>query len=307
MKIHLDTDIGGDMDDLCALAMLLKWPDIEITGITTVAEEQGRRAGYIRYVLNMMGRSGIPFAAGADLADGYFRYSKLGYPPDEDNWPEPVLPCPGPATDALALLKNSIDQGAVIVGIGPYTNFMLLDQLHPGILSRANLTLVGGSIFESLPGFPQWENSDDWNIQLDARAARHVLKHSNPTLVPLAMTSQTALRRSDVARLAHAGSFGKLLVQQAEVFARDEGFEQKYAGAYPAVPTDIINFHHDPLGCAIALGWSDGVEIETVPLQFEMRESWLYETPGSGGIPTRVVTRIDGSAFNDFWCDIICR
>ena len=44
IKIHLDTDIGGDMDDLCALAMLLKWPDLEITGVTTVSEEQGRQA-----------------------------------------------------------------------------------------------------------------------------------------------------------------------------------------------------------------------------------------------------------------------
>lgn len=35
MKIHLDTNIGGDMDDLCALAMLLKWPDAEIAGIPT--------------------------------------------------------------------------------------------------------------------------------------------------------------------------------------------------------------------------------------------------------------------------------
>ena len=26
-KIHLDTDLGGDIDDLCALAMLLKWPE----------------------------------------------------------------------------------------------------------------------------------------------------------------------------------------------------------------------------------------------------------------------------------------
>ncbi|RPI99364.1 MAG: nucleoside hydrolase, partial [Chloroflexi bacterium] len=50
MKIHLDTDIGGDLDDLCALAMLLKWPDLDITGVTTVAEEQGRRAGYAHYV-----------------------------------------------------------------------------------------------------------------------------------------------------------------------------------------------------------------------------------------------------------------
>lgn len=43
-KIHLDTDIGGDMDDVRALAMLLKWPNLEITGVTTVSDEQGRRA-----------------------------------------------------------------------------------------------------------------------------------------------------------------------------------------------------------------------------------------------------------------------
>lgn len=29
-KIHIDTDIGGDIDDLCALAMVLAWPDVEI-------------------------------------------------------------------------------------------------------------------------------------------------------------------------------------------------------------------------------------------------------------------------------------
>ncbi len=30
--VHLDTDIGGDPDDVCALAMLLGWPDVEIVG-----------------------------------------------------------------------------------------------------------------------------------------------------------------------------------------------------------------------------------------------------------------------------------
>lgn len=42
-KIHLDTDIGGDMDDLCALAMLLKWPDLEITAAINRAL-RGRRS-----------------------------------------------------------------------------------------------------------------------------------------------------------------------------------------------------------------------------------------------------------------------
>jgi inosine-uridine nucleoside N-ribohydrolase len=28
MKIHFDTDIGGDIDDLAALIMLLKWQGV---------------------------------------------------------------------------------------------------------------------------------------------------------------------------------------------------------------------------------------------------------------------------------------
>ncbi|HEU5318876.1 MAG TPA: hypothetical protein VFX49_22375, partial [Chloroflexota bacterium] len=55
-KVHLDTDIGGDVDDLCALAYLLRAPGVELTGVTTNLELDGRRAGYVRYVLELEGR-----------------------------------------------------------------------------------------------------------------------------------------------------------------------------------------------------------------------------------------------------------
>lgn len=42
MQIHLDTDLGGDIDDACALAMLLRWPGVDVNAITTSAEEDGR-------------------------------------------------------------------------------------------------------------------------------------------------------------------------------------------------------------------------------------------------------------------------
>ena len=48
-RIHLDTDLGSDTDDLCALTMLLGWPDVELIGMTTSAERQGLRAGFIHY------------------------------------------------------------------------------------------------------------------------------------------------------------------------------------------------------------------------------------------------------------------
>jgi inosine-uridine nucleoside N-ribohydrolase len=46
MLIHLDTDLGGDTDDACALAMLLGWPGVELAGVTTVAELVAADARY---------------------------------------------------------------------------------------------------------------------------------------------------------------------------------------------------------------------------------------------------------------------
>ncbi|MFB4263717.1 hypothetical protein [Nonomuraea sp. GTA35] len=38
MRLHIDTDLGGDPDDLCALAMVLGRPEVEIVGITTCGD-----------------------------------------------------------------------------------------------------------------------------------------------------------------------------------------------------------------------------------------------------------------------------
>jgi inosine-uridine nucleoside N-ribohydrolase len=295
------------MDDLCALAMLLKWPDVELTGITTVAEEQGRRAGYTHYVLNLMGRDEIPVAAGADVAAGYYRVEP-GYPPDEENWPEPIAPRPGSLDDALALLKRSVEQGATLVGIGPFTNFALLEKQYPGILREARLFLMGGRVYAPRPGYPQWENEEDWNIQLDIHSAQYVIEHAaNLTLIPITVTAETALRRAYLPRLAQAGHLGQLIVRQAEVFAKSEGIEKRYGETCPGLPKDTINFQHDPLACAIALGWRQGVEIETVFLKLETRNGWLFEIADRQGKPIQLVTKIDGATFNDYWCEVICR
>ena len=70
IKFHLDTDIGGDIDDLCALAMVLNWPDVELLAVTTNLDDQGIRAGYARYALGLAGRDDIAVAAGADRSLG---------------------------------------------------------------------------------------------------------------------------------------------------------------------------------------------------------------------------------------------
>ena len=304
-KIHLDTDLGGDMDDLCALVMLLRWPDVDFTGITTVAEASGRRAAYTRFVLDLERRSNIPVAAGADVADGFYRYPELSYPDEQRYWPKPITPRPNEIEEALELLKQSIEQKATIVAIGPFTNLYLLDLKYPGILQQAKLYLMGGYVFPIRAGFPPWGNKMDWNIQVDVRSARHVIEHSNPTLIPLSVTVETALRRAHLQDLMTAGPVGQLIARQAEAFALDEHNEARYGETCQGLPRDIINFQHDSLACAIALGWNDGVEIEELPLVLEEKDGWLHERIDPQGKPVPVVTKVNGPSFNEFWLNKI--
>lgn len=305
-KIHLDTDLGGDIDDLCALAILLRWPDdVELNGITTVAEANGRRAGYVRYILGLEGRNDIRVAAGADVSQRFYRFAELGYPQEERYWPERINPLPNSLDDAIDLLKQSIEQGATIIAIGPFTNLYLLDLQYPGILMEANLFLMGGYIYPIRSGFPNWGNDMDWNIQVDVKSAKHVLENSNPTLIPLSVTVETALRRAYLDDLRKAGALGQLIAQQAEAFAIDEQNEMRFGETCEGLPPDIINFQHDPLACAIALGWNEGVEIEELPLLLEEKDGWLHEQIHPSGKPVRVVTKVDGPRFNEFWLNKI--
>jgi hypothetical protein len=72
------------------------------------------------------------------------------------------------------------------------------------------------------------------------------------------------------------------------------------------LPGDIVDFQHDPLTCAVALGW-DGVAIERPPLTLSMEDGWLRMRVGRGGRGLRVVTDVDHTRFDDFWLETVRR
>jgi purine nucleosidase len=308
LKLHLDTDLGGDFDDLCALAMVLNWPEVELVAVTTVSDDRGKRAGYARYALGVAGRANVPVAAGADVSLGCYHHWRPCTPDENAYWPDPIQSSPTPADEALSLLARSVEQGAIIAAIGPFTNLALLEERSPGILRSAQLFLMGGGcVFPPSEGFPQWGNEMDYNVQVDVQSALHVFQRAKPTLVTLSVTVETALRRSYLSALTQAGPLGQLLARQAEAFARDENMETRFGRTCNGLPHDIVNFLHDPLTCAIALGWNDGVAIREIPLKSEIRDGWLYQTVDDSGTPTRVVTRVNGSRFSEFWLGTVAR
>ena len=300
-RIHLDTDLGSDTDDLCALAMVLGWPHAELVGVTTSTDPGGRRAGFVAYALELAGRSDLPFAAGAEGSIGGL-FEPLAFP---DYWPEPIAPRPSPAGAALELLESNARAGAVIVAVGPYTNLAMLETARPGLLASAGVVVMGGHHTTPRDGLPLWGMRDDFNVQQDAVAASIVFGRCDPIVVPLAVSLEVCVRGAQLPALRDAGALGALIAAQAERHARDQG-RDRLPASFPGLPSDLLNFQYDPLACAVALGW-DGVTVEPVPCSFERDDDGLLRMERrEGGVPLRTAVAVDAERFEREWLEAVC-
>jgi inosine-uridine nucleoside N-ribohydrolase len=300
-RVHLDTDLGSDTDDLCALALLLGWPDAEIVGVTTNTDPGGIRAGWVSYALALAGREDVTIATGLEGTLSEL-YVPLAFP---EYWPEPISPRPGRSGEALELLEASAESGATIVAVGPFTNLALLEAARPGLLADTHFVVMGGHVTSPGPQFPQWGVHDDFNVQQDRFAAQVVFERCNPVVVPLAATIQSFLRVAHLARLRAAGPLGRLLADQAEQHGRDH-HNMETGRAYEALPDDLLNFQHDPLACAVAMGW-DGVKFADIPTKLELRDERLWMTQEEGHPALHVTTEVNGPAFEELWLHTVER
>ena len=297
-RIHLDTDLGGDPDDVCALAMLLGWPDLEITGITTTLDVTGRRAAYVSHCLSLVGRDDIPVAAGAGVSITTLRVTDPVID-DERFWPRSLAPRPSPPGAALDLLHQSVEGGATILAIGPCTNLALLEVARPGALSQARVVLMGGWVQPPDVGLPAWGPEMDWNIQWDIRAAEIVSASADLTLATLPMTLKAHLRAVDLPRLRASGPLGELITRQSEAHAVELGMTE-LGRSHAGLPDDLLNFHYDPAASAVALGWS-GAVVKEMSLQASIEDGVLRFHPDEWGGPTHVAVDLDGEAFREAW------
>ncbi|MBA3266692.1 MAG: nucleoside hydrolase [Acidimicrobiia bacterium] len=303
MKVHFDTDLGTDMDDLAALVMLLGAADVELTGITTSIDPGGRRAGYVGHVLGLANRRDVPVAAGAEVSLTT-RTTPGGFPPDDRRWPEPVSPVPGPVGSALGLLADSIGAGATIVVVGPSTNLGLLGVERPGLLAQAEVVMMGGWFDLPAVDLPPWGPDRDWNVQCDTGAAVTLVGGAAAvTMVPIPLTLRVHLRRVHVDRLRASGPLGRLIAFQAERHGAEET-NHEVGRAHPGLPDDLLNFQHDPLTCAAALGWAS-VSFERRRVTPVLDHEVLRFTDDPHGGPVRVAVGVDADAFTADWLDAV--
>lgn len=294
--VHLDTDFGGDPDDLIALTMLLGMPDIRVTGITTCLDRHGQRAAYLQHVLEMLGRTDIPLSAGAKV-------SMTKYEPadpiisDERYWPDipPLAAAPG---DSVQRLERSMWMRSDLIVIGPYTNAAMFERMRAGLYRERRIYLMGGWLDAPADDLPQWSLADDFNVQWDTRALEEVFKSfAHLTIVPTPTAMRATLTERDLPRLRASGPVGELIANQLRAWADDQSMRE-VGRANDGLPDDLLNFMWDPLTVAAACQW-EGIQRESRQLMPYLEGGLMHYEESEDGREIEIVTGFDAEAFHE--------
>lgn len=203
-KILLDTDIGGDIDDAVCLAYLLKEPDCDLLGITTVCGEPEKRAAVADAICRAAGKT-VPIVAGLDTP-----LQAIPVYPTPDgaaalkHWPHGSYQ----AADAPAFLYEKLQQSPgdiTLIGIGCMTNIAVLLRDYPDAATLLKGLYVMNGYFGSQP-LP--EPLYNWNSWADPLASRMVFsaRVAQHRVVPLDVTDRLTLACEQSRTLLQADS-----------------------------------------------------------------------------------------------------
>jgi inosine-uridine nucleoside N-ribohydrolase len=146
----------------------------------------------------------------------------------------------------------------------------------------------------------------DWNVQCDVDAARIVFEAAGSlTLATLPATMQAHLRAAHLPRLEACGAVGQLLARQARAHAAEHAMTE-LGRAHAGLPDDLVNFHYDPVACAVALEWP-GAVTESMTLRPDLAGPHLRFAEVADGKRADVLVAVEGETFADVWLTAVER
>ncbi len=237
--VLLDTDIGTDVDDCLALALILASPELRLVGVTTVYGDTGLRARMVRKLLALRGAADLPVAAGAEkpllgkLPVYWEGHEGQGLLEPADLAGEIG---DGHAVDLIIRTVMARPGEITLLAIGPLTNVALALLKEPRLASAlAGLTLMGGAVGGAAALHLPWT---EHNFRSDPEAAHIVMASGAPLrIVPLDVTTLVRIRSEDTARIWAVGDpFHRAVADQIE--------------RYPRYRRQGWTYLHDPLAAA---------------------------------------------------------
>ncbi|MGE5126217.1 MAG: nucleoside hydrolase [Betaproteobacteria bacterium] len=201
IPVVLATDIGDDIDDTWALALLLRSPELDLKLVVTDYGDTVYRARIVARLLELAGRSDVPIGVGVR------QWEKEG--PQAD-WVRdyPLSRYPGRVIDdgvqALVETVMGSREPMTLIAIGPPPTLRAALEREPRIAARLRLVGMFGSLRE---GYAEKSKPEpEWNVRADVKAARALLTAPwrDSLLTPLDTCGRVTLDGQRYARLRAA-------------------------------------------------------------------------------------------------------
>ena len=171
IPVILDTDIGDDIDDMWALGLLLKCPELDVRLVTGDQGKPDYRARLLAKFLQTAGRTDVDVGLGLDvnqageqpLGAWIADYRLEEYPGNvHENGVQAIVDTIMQSTEPVTL-----------IGIGPLPNVAAALEREPAIAQRARFVGMHGSVRVGYdgPGNP----SAEYNVSADTLSCRQVL------------------------------------------------------------------------------------------------------------------------------------
>lgn len=301
MKVIFDTDIGTDVDDFVALALLLNSPEVELAGVTCVYGDVLLRARMALKLLRLRGLSDVPVTLGATKPLLGARpiywggHEGQGFLAAEDAALQPA------AEFAVNFIVRTVmdNPGQIhLLCIGPLTNAALALRQEPRLAENlAQLTIMGGAFQR---GSDVYADYGEHNIVSDPEAAHIVFTSGAPiTLIPLDVTLQVRVRRAGSARIRAAGTaFHRAVADQIDL--------------YPFFADRGWTYMHDPLAMAAVIRpqlvslTPLHVDVETGG-RFAVGVTFMRSPDANWSENARVALEVDVKGFEDFLIERLAR
>jgi inosine-uridine nucleoside N-ribohydrolase len=184
--VLLDTDIGDDIDDAFALALVLRSPELHLLGITTAFGDTGLRARLVDRYLAAVGRTDIPVAVGV-TTDAPNHFTQAAYArggPDRKH---------RDGVDFLLAQIRAHPGQITLIGIGPLVNVQAAIERDPATFRKLRrVVIMGGSVYRGYDdGNPGAHSppAPEWNIKCDPAGLKALLAVGVPVfMMPLDST-----------------------------------------------------------------------------------------------------------------------
>lgn len=221
-RVVLDTDIGTDVDDALALALLLGSDDVELVGVTTVYGDTLLRARLTRRLMGLSRRGeAVPVIPGRSQTRSG---RPVWWPGHEGSVHEDLdREVVQDDVDAVDWLVRTVlaEPGEIdLLAVGPLTNVAAALDAEPDFAGALRtLTIMGGD-------FSATGRVAEHNFRCDAVAAERVLSSGAPVVATgLDATTVVRIEPGDVERIAETGPFGAALAAEVGVFWEFHGEE----------------------------------------------------------------------------------